>query len=78
MSMLQTDAPAIFSVTVFILMRFYRFRPSTLKRSVCVLVLVHFQERFLIDAFWMKALRVLVWTEGLNASKCIRFQTKTH
>ena len=37
---------------------FDRFRPSTLKRSV--LVLVHFQERFLIGAFWMKTLRVLV------------------
>ena len=29
-------------------------------------------------AFSMKTLRVLVWTEGLNASKCMRFQTKTH
>ena len=24
----------------------------------------------------MKVLRVLVWTEGVTASKCVRFQTK--
>ena len=51
----------------FILMRF---------RYVCVFVLIHFQERFQIDAFSMKMLSVLVWTEGLNAYKYVRFQTK--
>ena len=44
---------------------------------VCVFVLIHFQERFQIDAFSMKTLSVLVWTEGLNGSKCTRFQMKT-
>ena len=61
-------------VIVFILMR---IRPSTQIRSryECVFVLIHFQERFQIDAFTTKTLIVLVWTEGLNASKCMRFQT---
>ena len=45
-------------------------------RYVCVFVLIHFQERFQIDAFSMKTLSVLVWTEGLNAYKYVRFQTK--
>ena len=36
MRMLQTYAPVIFSVIVFILMRFRPFRPSTLMRYVCV------------------------------------------
>ena len=49
MRMLQTHAPAIFSVTVFIVMR---FRPSTRRRYVCVLVLTHFQERFQIGPFF--------------------------
>ena len=34
-------------------------------------VLVHFQERFQIDAFSMKTLNAFGWTESLNASKCI-------
>ena len=74
MRMLQTHAPAIFLVIVFILMR---IRPSTQIRSRYegVFILIHFQERFQIDAFTMKTLIVLVWTEGLNASKCMRFQT---
>ena len=55
-----------------------RFRPSTLIRYVCVFSLIHFQECFKIDAFSMKTFSVLVWTEGLNASKCMRFQTKKH
>ena len=66
MRMLQTHASAIFSVVVFILMRF------RLIRYVCVFVLIHFQERLQIDAFSMQTLSVLVWTEGLNASKCQR------
>ena len=53
-----------------------RIRPSTQIRSryECVFVLIHFQERFQIDAFTTKTLIVLVWTEGLNASKRMRFQ----
>ena len=43
---------------------------------VCVFVLIHFQERFLIDEFSMKTLSVLVWTGGLNASKGMRFNRK--
>ena len=53
-----------------------RFWPSTLIRCVCVFVLIHFQERFLIDEFSTKTLSVLVWTEGLNASKGMRFNRK--
>ena len=48
MCMLQTHAPAIFSVIFFILMR---FRPSTVIPYERVFVLIHFQERFQIDAF---------------------------
>ena len=66
MRMLQTHASALFSVVVFILMRF------RLIRYVCVFVLIHFQERFHIDVFSMQTLSVLVWTEGLKASKCQR------
>ena len=75
MRLLQTRAPAIFSVNVLILMR---FGPSKLIGHICVFVLINFQERFQIDAFSIKTLSVLVWTEGLNASKCMHFQTKTH
>ena len=77
--MLQTQSPVIFSVIVFILMRFRPF--STVHTyTICrAFVLIHFQESFQIDAFSMKTLSVLVWTEGLSASKCMRrFQTKTH
>ena len=62
----QALAPAIISVIVFILMR---FRPFSLIQYVCVFVLIHFRERFQIDSFSMK-------TEGLNASKCVRFQNE--
>ena len=65
---LQTHAPEIFSIIVSIMMR---FRPSILIRFVCVFLLIHFQERFQIDVLSVR-------TEGLNASKCTRFQTKTH
>ena len=75
MRMLQKHMPAIFSVTVLISMH---YRSSTLTRYVCVFVLIHFQERYQIDAFSMKTLSVLVWTEDLKASKCMRFPTKTH
>ena len=75
MRMPQTQAPAIFSVIAFI---FMPFRPSTLLRYVWVFVLILFQERFQIDAFSMKTLGVLLWMKGLNSSKCMSFQTKTH
>ena len=68
MRMPQTHAPAKFSVIVFILMC---FRPSTLIR-------IYMRFRFQVDAFAMKTFCVLVRTEGLNTSKCMRFQTKTH
>ena len=77
--MLQTQSPVIFSVIVFILISFRPF--STVHTyTICrAFVLIHFQESFQIDAFSMKTLSVLVWTEGLTASKCMRrFQTKTH
>ena len=74
MRMLQTHVPLIFSVIVFILMR---FRPSTLIGCACVFVLMHFLKRFQIDAISMKTLSVLVWMEGINASNYMRFQTKT-
>ena len=57
---------------------FNRFRSSTLIRFVCLFVLIHcFQQCFQIDAFSVETLSVLVSTEGQNASKCTRFQTKT-
>jgi len=37
--------------------------PSKIIRYVCAFVLIHFQERFQIDAFSMKTLSVLVWKE---------------
>ena len=53
-----------------------RFWPSTLIQYVNVFVLIHFPERFHIDEFSMKTRSVLVWTEGLNASKCVRLNRK--
>ena len=51
------------------------FDGSHLHDMLCI----RFQESFQIDAFSMKTLGVLVWTEGLSASKCMRgFQTKSH
>ena len=46
-----------------------RFQPSTL-RYVRVYVLIHFQERFQIDAFSMKTLSLLV---SARASRCLHF-----
>ena len=65
--MLQTRS--IFLVIVFILMP---FRRSTLIRYVCVSILIHFEERFQIDAFSRgeKAQRISV--DG--RSKRIKFQ----
>ena len=61
--MLQTHVPVTFSVILFILMRFcFDSR----------------QESFQINAFLMKTLGILVWTEGLQALKCMRFQMKMH
>ena len=59
----------------FILMRFRSYTPTG---YMYVFVLIYCQKRFQIaDAFSMKTLGALVWTEGLSASKCIRFKTKT-
>ena len=76
--MLQTPARVIlFSVVVFMLMRFPLF--STDHSNICIRFRFDPpQERFQIDAFLIKTLSVLVWTEGLNALKCLHFQTKTH
>ena len=55
----------------------FHFRPSILTRYECIFVLILFQERFQMDAFLMTTLSVLVWTEGLKAWECVRFQTQT-
>ena len=54
----------------------FHFRPSKIIRYECVFVLILFQERFQMDAFLMKTLGVLVWTEGLKGWKCVRFKRK--
>ena len=44
--------------------------------AVCFFFLIFFQGRFQIDAFSMISIKtrsLLVWLEGLNASKCMRF-----
>ena len=56
-------AVAAVVVVVVVVVPFWplmRFRPSTLIRYICVYVLIHFQERFQIDAFSIKTLSVLV------------------
>ena len=79
MHMLQTHAPVIFLLIIFILMHFRLF--STIHTFLYDMheffILSHFQERFQIYEFSIKTLKV-VWTEGLNASKCMHFQMKTH
>ena len=70
---LQTHAPVHMTSSFFWL---DRFRAFTLIRYVSVFVLIHFPERLHIDEFAMKTLSVLVWTEDLNASKCVRFNRK--
>ena len=74
MRTLQTHAPAIRLVNVFILMR---FPPSTLIRCV----------RFRFDPFstafsnWSvfdENAQHIVWAENLYTSKCMDFQMKTH
>ena len=60
MCMLQSHAPVIFSVIIFILMHFQ------LSTQICVLVLIHRQERFQISELSRKALSLLVWMEGLE------------
>ena len=40
-------------------------------------IYVRFRFDPLSKAFSLKTLGALVWTEGLSASKCIRFKTKT-
>ena len=60
MCMLQSHAPVIFSVIIFILMHFQ------LSTQICGLVLIHLQERFQISELSRKALNILVWMEGLE------------
>ena len=69
MCMLQTRAPVIFSVVVFMLMRFPLFSTGHTNMICTGFRFDPPQERFQIDAFLM---------QGLNALKCLHFQTKTH
>ena len=63
--MLLRYAPAIFSVIVFVLMRFQPFLTvHTYTTCMC------------FDPLSMKMLSVLVWTEGLSASKFMRYKRK--
>ena len=57
-----------------------RFRPSsTLIWDVCAFVLIHFKRVFKSTRFrWKRSAYVLMCTKGLNASKCVRFQTKMY
>ena len=73
MRMLQTHAPAIFSVIVSSLTRFRPFLTVHTK-TICTPFRFDpdFHERFQIDAFSIKTLSDLVRTESLNASKCMR------
>ena len=54
---------------------FIRIRPSTLARKIYGFVFIHFRERFQTYTDSMDPIRVLVWSEGLNVSKCIRIRT---
>ena len=74
-SMPGYNSRGTYDVIVFILMR---FRPFTLIGYVSVRFRFDPPSRaFQIEAFSMKTLSVLVWTESVNASKCMRFKTKT-
>ena len=42
----------------------------------CVFVLIHFQEYFQIDAFSMKTLSAVVWTEGMTHRNVCVFKRK--
>ena len=66
--------PKTLSVVVWTLPFSYRLIHED--DSVYVFFWIHFRERFHTDAISPKSLSVLVWTEGLNASKGVRFQTK--
>ena len=63
---------AISKVCVFI-----NFDPSTRHRYCCVFKSFHSGERFRKFAFSSKVC-VFVWTGHENATKCLRFQMKTH
>ena len=52
------------------------FIPFSQRLYVCIFIWIYFRERFHIDAVLPKTPSVLVWTEGLNAWKCVQFQTK--
>ena len=69
MRMLPTRACDIFGYR-------FHFRSSILIRYEYVFVLILFQERFQMDAFLMKTLSVLVWTEGLKAWNVCVFKRK--
>ena len=76
MRKLQTLALTTFSVIGLILMRFNRYRPSTLIRYVCVFFFQPLSRVFSSLCVIDETLSVLVWTEGLNVSKWRRFQTR--
>ena len=42
-------------------------------RYVCASILIHLRERLHIDAVSLKTFSVLMWTAGLNSSKCMWF-----
>ena len=68
-----------FLVMLFILMRFWLFstvHTHTIHMWICFAPLLRCI--FQTDAFSMETLSILVWTEGLNLSKCKHFQRKTH
>ena len=58
-------------------LRFQLFDPSTRHRYCCVFKSFHSGERFRKFAFSSKVC-VFVWTGHENATKCLRFQMKTH
>ena len=76
MRKLQTLALTTFLVIGLILMRFNRYRPSTLIRYVCVFFFQPLSRAFASRCVIDETLSVLVWTEGLNVSKWRRFQTR--
>ena len=71
---MNNSALAAIFLEHFFIMKFSNIPESryTLIRYVYVSVSIHFQERFQINAFSMKTLSVLMWTEDRYASKCAR------
>ena len=64
-------------ISVFTSMRFHLSTPETMR---CVFKRLHFrnQNRFRKSSFSSEFSGVSVWMKSENASKCMRFQTKTH